>query len=630
MASRSKSSSSSSTMNLIKKTALLSTLLCLGLFSNPQLLLVDAQDVKKAGEWNIVANSRVICIHTALLPNYRIWCAERPHVAPYPANSNTGGETAVEIDITNDTAVITNVRTNPFCSGHAQMANGNLLVVGGDEAQSNVTDGSGQIIDGRRSIREYDTCLPGTPGCNVGAKWREASTMTTGRWYPTITTLKDGSQLITSGTTSNLDFTKPLTNNNPTIEYWPPKQGTFPLRLDILDATYPFNLYPPVYQLPDGRVMFFVANRTAYLNPDDQSITEPVPVVQVEDKMPWIYPYTPTSVMLPLTQANNYTASVMVCGGSRLNLNADNRCIMLNTSDPSASWQQVDPMPVARVMPDSCILPDGTILFSNGAGGGLAGGAAGESTNAWNPVLEVDIYDPLKPTGSKWSQVAPMTVPRLYHSGIVLLPDARVLISGSEMQNYVDVQQNRTDCYPFAQKACTSPFEYRLEVFSPPYLFKSVERPVIKTAPTNLTYTSSFTVTTETDATTIDFVSFIRYSTSTHSTNMDQRLVELKILGANKTHIVMEAPSNGALAPPGNWMLFLMREGKPSVAATVLLGVGEVTRVPQSDIPELPKRGGDGGNGGGAGSRSAAGGLRGGVQLVGVVSALLAATALLW
>ncbi|KAJ3087121.1 hypothetical protein HK102_011774 [Quaeritorhiza haematococci] len=458
------------------------------------------------------------------------------------------------------------------------MADGNILIVGGDN--QSIADAAGQtiLINGRQGRRVYQSCPEGPAGdaCRVGT-WIQQPDMNNERWYPTVTTLADGSAIIVSGSRWALSFEdKDLNYSNPTYEYWPMKNTTgapWPRKLEVLEWAWPWNLYPMVFQLPDNNVLMFVANRTVILNPTDDTVTENIPQILLPDKAPWIYPNTPTSFMLPLTAENNYRAELMICGGTHVNLEADKRCIHLNMGEEKPQWREADPMPSPHVMPDTALLPDGTVLLTNGAKWGIAGGDAGISWNAQSPNFDAHIYDPRLPEGKRWRSIAPATVPRLYHSGVILLPDARVVTTGSEEQNYVDVEQNRTDCMPWTKTACTNPFEYRIEALTPPYLYYDVERPVIAPngCPAAMSYGSSFLVSTQTDATKIDFVSFIRYSTSTHSTNMDQRLVELKNNGANATHLLLQAPENGGLAPPGNWMLFLVRDGKPSVACTILL-----------------------------------------------------------
>jgi len=144
----------------------------------------------------------------------------------------------------------------------------------------------------------------------------------------------------------------------------------------------------------------------------------------------------------------------------------------------------------------------------------------------------------------------------MYHSAAILLADGRVASTGSEEQSYVDWPANEADnkCYNGGPKAsllpaCTSPFEMRMEVYEPAYLFINVERPVIdlKAAQTSVKYATSFTIKTLTDAAKIDSVVFIRYSTSTHSTNTDQRYVELVFTATNANTLTITSPLNSKI-----------------------------------------------------------------------------------
>jgi galactose oxidase len=186
------------------------------------------------------------------------------------------------------------------------------------------------------------------------------------------------------------------------------------------------------------------------------------------------------------------------------------------------------------------------------------------------------LYNP--PTNT-WSTLASNAVPRLYHSGAILLADGRVVSTGSEEQSYIDWVNQTPNCYNGGANAkfpaCTSPFEMRMEVFEPPYLFLPVQRPVIVMGSVQATvkYATSFSITLATDASKIDAVSFVRYSTSTHSLNTDQRYVELVFTVVDAGTLKITSPTNSKIAPPGNWFLFVSREGKPSVAATVLLSL---------------------------------------------------------
>ena len=78
-------------------------------------------------------------------------------------------------------------------------------------------------------------------------------------------------------------------------------------------------------------------------------------------------------------------------------------------------------------MPCIVSLPDGTFLILNGALQGVAGFGL-----ASNPNLGAILYDPTQPIGSRMSILNNTIVARLYHSEATLLPDGRVLVSGSD------------------------------------------------------------------------------------------------------------------------------------------------------------------------------------------------------
>ena len=94
-------------------------------------------------------------------------------------------------------------------------------------------------------------------------------------------------------------------------------------------------------------------------------------------------------------------------------------------------------------------LPDGTFLILNGALQGVAGFGL-----ANNPNFGAVLYDPTQPIGSRMSILNNTIVARLYHSEATLLPDGRVLVSGSDPQTK---NPDGTDKYPE---------EFRIEVIN--------------------------------------------------------------------------------------------------------------------------------------------------------------------
>ncbi|MBV8279765.1 MAG: DUF1929 domain-containing protein, partial [Verrucomicrobia bacterium] len=83
-----------------------------------------------------------------------------------------------------------------------------------------------------------------------------------------------------------------------------------------------------------------------------------------------------------------------------------------------------------------------------------------------------------------------------------------------------------------------------------------------------LSYGQNFTVQTP-NAGQIAAVSLIRFGSVTHDINMSQRFLPLTFsVGTGSLNVT--APANDYLAPPGNYMLFIVNSaGVPSVAAVV-------------------------------------------------------------
>jgi len=81
-------------------------------------------------------------------------------------------------------------------------------------------------------------------------------------------------------------------------------------------------------------------------------------------------------------------------------------------------------------MPNLVSLADGSVLILNGALQGVAGFGL-----ATGPNLGAVLYDPTQPVGSRFSILGNTIVARMYHSEAVLLPDGRVLVSGSDPQS---------------------------------------------------------------------------------------------------------------------------------------------------------------------------------------------------
>ena len=334
-----------------------------------------------------------------------------------------------------------------------------------------------------------------------------------------------------------------------------------------------------------------------------------------------VYPASGAVAMLPLTPANDYTPTIIFCGGSDMpdeawgnysypwintwDYPASNDCQRITPEPKDGStpvYVQDDDMLEGRTMGQFIILPTGKLFVVNGALNGTSGYAKntllvpsldlmpyGESL-ASGPVLTPAIYDPNAAPGSRWSRTGckSSNIPRLYHSSAILLPDASVLIAGSNPN--IDV--NLTTIFPTT---------YQAEIFYPSY-FSSSKRPAPTGMPTTLTYggsffnitipASSYSGPANTAAASATCV-IHRGGFTTHAMNMGQRLLQLNNTftvnsdGSIILHVA-PVPPNPNLFQPGPAFMFVNVRGIPSNGSYLIVGNGEIGTQSTSPSPILP------------------------------------------
>ena len=114
------------------------------------------------------------------------------------------------------------------------------------------------------------------------------------------------------------------------------------------------------------------------------------------------------------------------------------------------------------------------------------------------------------------------------------------------------------------------------EIFSPSYLFTSTgtlaTRPIISSvSPTTLAIGGTITVVTNSA---ISDWSLIRYGSTTHTVNTDQRRIILTPATTSGTTYTFQIPGDSGVALPGFWMLFALDSaGVPSVAQSIKITV---------------------------------------------------------
>ena len=255
-----------------------------------------------------------------------------------------------------------------------------------------------------------------------------------------------------------------------------------------------------------------------------------------------------------LERAGNVVSDFMGAGSSAV-LYAPGEVLQIGGNSPrSAKVDFRGPLPVVtetarlsskRYWVTGTVLPDGKVLATGGSAVDNQLNGVNNSAELWNPA-----------TGT-WTVGNAGALARLYHSVALLLPDATVLVGGGGAPGPL-VNTNA-------------------EIYYPPYLFTTngqfASRPALTQAPTALTPGQAFSVTVQSSTTPSKLV-LIRNGSVTHSTNFDQRRIELPMSMAGNV-IQTRLPASGATVPPGFYLLFVLDQaGVPSVARSVRVNTG--------------------------------------------------------
>jgi hypothetical protein len=398
-----------------------------------------------------------------------------------------------------------------FCSGMAELPDGRVLVVGG---YGGLSTGNIGIVD----TNIFD------PSTNT---WTRVADMHNPRWYPDLTELADGRYVAISGNST----TSSTWADNP--EVYDPSSNTWTLLSNVNTSQVHEEEYPFSYLVPNGDVFTIgpSEDKSFLLDVNNQTWTQVGGSSGVTNGSSVMYRpgkilYTGGTATQDPNSPANATAAV-------IDLNA-----------PTPAWRQVAPMAHARVYHTLTMLADGTVLA---VGGETSWGQTG-NTEVSGGVLPSEIWDPNTET---WSPAAATAVTRGYHSTAILMPDGTVLVGGSGHANPGYPGQNSS------------------QIYSPPYLFKGA-RPTISSAPAAASYGSTIPVATP-DAASISAVNLVSLGADTHQSDMDQHFVPLSFTQGSGS-LNVQIPTSAAMAPPGNYMLFIVNSnGVPSVASFINL-----------------------------------------------------------
>ncbi|KAG0235115.1 hypothetical protein BGW42_005765 [Actinomortierella wolfii] len=434
------------------------------------------------GQWELAGLTGVSAMHGILIPNTnKVVFLEKVEksVNARLSDDPTKFSYTVEYDLEDNTFRPLHTKTNMFCSAGGYRPDGTIVSLGGAEAQSD-------IVEGWNSVRFLASCR-GDKKSRCDWDTRNNIVLKAGRWYPTVETLADGRLFILGGATRGASMNSEEISV-PSWELYPPLPDN-PTHFDFLEKTLPNNLYPMVHLLPDGNLFIFANTQSVIFSTTTWKIIKTLPDIPGQ---PRNYPLSGGSVLLPLRPENNYEPEIMVCGGSTqfsFRGVGQDTCARIKPLSDNPRWV-FENMPLGRMMPDVTLLHDGSVLILSGA----QRGAAGYGRAKW-PTLQPVIYKPWLPVGEgdekypttedlqidiveenikkkrnkpspRFILQRPSVIPRLYHSIALPTIDGRVMVAGSNPNANTLVEAE-------------FPVEYRLEMFSPGYLFSETPRPYL-------------------------------------------------------------------------------------------------------------------------------------------------------
>lgn len=473
------------------------------------------------GSWSVTTTaSNVRAVHVAVLDTGKVLLVAGS--GNDPGNFSAGSFKTSQWDPTTGSLTTVSTPWDAFCSGHAFLPDGRLLVAGGTAAYPSAA--TNDTYAGTKQAYLFDP----TTG-----KYTRTADMHVPRWYPTVTELGDGRQFVLGGQGASGERT----------DQWEIFDGSTWTQPAANPSRYVYQPeYPALHLLRDGH-LFYSGVATF------GSSTADTPA-GIWDYATNAYRSVPglvddarrdqgASVMLPPAQDQR----VMVIGGGDHvgpgNAVASTGIVDLKQVTPSYTTGPA--LDTAKMYVNAVILPDSTVFET--------GGATKSVLNGGTPVTSTQIYHPRT---NRWTKAASATVPRVYHSSAVLLPDGRVATFGGNPPGS---------------------FEMRIEVYTPAYLQTGAARPVITGGPNEFRY-GDYGAFTTTQSSPISSVVLVKPAATTHQSDPNQRLVDVPFT-RTATGVSVTMPTEPNLAPPGWYMLFAVdANGVPSVAKWVHLQGG--------------------------------------------------------
>jgi hypothetical protein len=523
-----------------------------------------AEPLDEVGRWGRSFDIPVFAINAAMLTTGKVLWFAYPNSPDYGPGIQHGGRaylwdpskgtgqsafTAVPPPI--DPA--RGLPVNLFCAGISFLADGQVLVTGGNLAYPAET--AGGKYAGLNHVYTFDP---------RAERWTRQPDMNHGRWYPSQLLMPDGRSFIMGGLDEGGFAVK-----NEDLELFTPAAGRGGVgSVSLLgpegvlgDPGRPpvGDYYPHLFWMPSGRALVAGPYTTDswWLNRPRGADFSWTDISNFPSSRVW-----GTAVLVPAGPGGS--RKVLQIGGSdkpaadAAQVDAIATASTIAFDERKNSWTAARSMNVARSHLNTVLLPNGSMVTIGGGLGSVRGQPGQYAVTA--DQLRMELWNPR--TGA-WRLGPAQHEFRTYHSTAVLLPDARVVSAGD------DYHGRFGDARDFVQDSA--------EIYEPPYLFdgnRRAPRPAVRRAPVRVTWGKSFVVRVQParPARRVNRAVLVAPSATTHAVDINQRVVPLRTKIVGPKRIRVRAPGSADVAPPGVYMLFVLdRAGTPSKARWMTL-----------------------------------------------------------
>ncbi len=372
-------------------------------------------------------------VHAAVLPTGKVlWYSYPklpvPSVEKDPPNTTrawlwdpaTGAQKRVDPPLWTDPVDGKVKPVNIWCSGQSHMADGRLLVTGGNLAYRGVTSAP-------KGLDRVYTFNP------FNETWTEQPRMRKGRWYPTNVLLPDGRTVIMDGYDASGNY---ATAENFDIEIFTPSsnldgRGTVSLLGTRSTPGQPPHggLYPHMFGMPSGRTLVAGPDPldTWFLNAPGPGTTfswRDAPNT-LRNRL-W-----GSAVLVP--GGTRGSTNVMQLGGAAPQFTANTSVIPTPTTETfdeanvAAGWRPASSLHIGRAHHNTVLLPDGSMVT-------VGGGVGVRNGDQWAVNPEQRHIELWNPSTRTWTLGPEQVKGRSYHSIAMLLPDGRVVSAGDERE----------------------------------------------------------------------------------------------------------------------------------------------------------------------------------------------------